>query len=179
MKVPPGPSSPAKGFGGMLLIASVGLAILVFGGILTNVRTASQLRASTAAQADSLQRHAALLPLEGQISRMARTLQADQLPVRSARRVAASEIPALREQLQGLAASSHLTVVSLTHTLDSLDPEDFRLRFDLRVRGEYTQLPAIFAALRGLDFALRIEGFSIRALPSGQELQIIFFVGMT
>ena len=172
-------SSPrSSGFGGMLLIASFGLAVLVFGGILTNSRTIAATRASIADLRFALERHTQLKPLEERIGTVEQAIRSELSQPAPTRPLTAAEIPTFRERLLELARASDLEARTITHSLDSSDPLDFRIRFDFRLRGNYPNLRTLLEQLDSLPVQVRIEGLSISALPSGQDLQLLFVASM-
>jgi len=172
-------SSPrSSGFGGMLVIATFGLAVLVFGGILTNSRAIAATRASIDDLRFALERHALLKPMAERIGTVEQAIRSELPRATPARSLTAPEIPAFRERLLDLARTANLEARTITHSLDSTDPLDFRIRFDLRLRGDYPKLRTLLEQLDSLPVQVRVEGLSISALPTGQDLQLLFVASM-
>lgn len=178
MIMPPANTPRQRGFGGMLLIATFGLAVLVFGGILTNSRSVLELRGNVDSLQVALERHAQLKPMDRQIQAAQESIQADLPPQRETRLMQPTEIQGFRDQLVALSTSRDLTVVSISHSLESTDTGGFLIRFDYRMRGDSTRLPEILDALHEIGHPVRLRAFSIRSVSGIQELQIIFTVGM-
>ena len=163
----------ARGYGGMLLIASIGIAVLLFGGIVTNAREAERYRSAIRALEEHRQQQQFALPVLGRIAALRHEFGAYTLPDPGNHTLTSIEISGLHD---GIAAITRETGLEMTAS-------DFRveydhhgasiLRADLRMIGSFTGLRETILRLIAWKYRFEIEAFSIESIGPAEEIRLI------
>lgn len=163
----------AGGYGGMLFISVLGLSILIFGGILTNARSEREIQASIDEMEQALEDQESLTPIVSLIDSRKRELRSQSLDAPVEDRLGSDDIPRLKTWFESMTEAAGLKLVSARHFLETDDKEDISLRVEIRTVGEFADFREFLLELLAWEYAVEIEGFSLRAVETEQEMQVI------
>lgn len=169
----------AGGYGGMLFISVLGLAILIFGGILTNLRQVRELRDQIDDLEERRELQEKLRPVAAEIGEEAVRLAAIGIRAPAGHPATPEEIPGLKEAIAAMTGDTELQLLSVRHFPEHSEGDRLFLRVEIRLLGPFPQLRPFLNELLAWEFRPQIEGFSLRAAEGGQEMQLILRLTVT
>lgn len=166
----------AGGYGGMLFISVLGLSILIFGGILTNARSEREIQASIDEMEQTLEDQKSLTPIISLIDSKKSEIRSRSLAAPGGNPLESDAIPGLKTRLESMSGTAGLRLISARHFLETKEQEEISLRVEIRTAGEFADLREFLLKLLTWEYAVEIEGFSLRAAETEQEMQVILHI---
>ena|SRR5690625_4662212 len=168
----------ARGYGGMLFIAILGLSILIFGGIMSNARQIRELQTSIAKFEREYKAQLQLGPLVALIDEQSKSLKKLNL-TNPNRPLPVSEISTVTQTIEDFAHTATLRPVSIRHLLQSPTEESMRLRVEIRLQGQGADFQSFMESIFNWNHRSEIEGFTIDAEQKNLEIQLVLGIPLS